>query len=92
LLDLDEIFDKGLAYLDHSQHFEERGILLEESDPSEIRAAVIEMCDRIQGEYIEATDLAEKRFRLNKRFGESKKHGVIKAKIAEINLRSVKDS
>jgi putative glycosyltransferase (TIGR04372 family) len=51
-LTLGEIFDRGVGYCASSAEYESKGIRLIENTPEEIRDVVLEMADRLEGNWV----------------------------------------
>ena len=81
-LSLGEIFDKNVAYSQSSNEYKKNGVYLVDNSPEEIRDLVVEMDDRIHGDWIEEDvaqqDNSKTVFSNNLKKNQEKLHGNIK--------------
>jgi len=64
-LNMSEIFTYGVGYSMHSNDYEDKDVKLIDNSPEEIRDAVIEMVDRLEGKWksIEGDDVLQAKFK-----------------------------
>ena len=62
---MSEIFTYGVGYSMHSNDYEDKDVKLIDNSPEEIRDAVIEMVDRLEGKWksIEGDDVLQAKFK-----------------------------
>ena len=64
-LSLDEIFDNNIAYALESEEYKKNGVYLVDNSEEEIRDLVIEMDDRIKGNWIEKNNTKQNKFKVS---------------------------